>query len=377
MSKVTRATWAKFEFLQIKDGVLYLLPTANKKHHTARVVLPASLVEPALKRVHDGLEGGHMDRFKTLKKMQARFWRPELPGTVHDYCSKCLTCGQCKSPPRKSKAPLQPIASGYPFQRVHIDIIGPLPRSKRGNKYILTAQCSFTKWAEAYPLPNQRATTCTKALVNNWILRYGAPDSIHSDQGRNFESNVFSEVCQMQHIKKTRTTAYHPAGNGQVENFNRSVKSLLKPRIEDDPETWDQHLGPCMMAFRSSIHTSTQYTPYSLLFGREMRVPLDVMMGETPTTSQSSNYGEHDTNLKSTLTNAYQAVRTHLSAAQRRQKEYFDKGVTQTKYEPGDQVFLFNPQLKVGEASKFHRNWKGPYVVLEQPTDDRRHIQDN
>jgi len=124
-----------------------------------------------------------------------------------------------------------------------------------------------------------------------------------------------------------------------------------------------------MMAFRSSIHTSTQYTPYSLLFGREMRVPLDVMMGETQTTYQSSNYGEHATNLKSTLTNAYQAVRTHLSAAQRRQKEYFDKGVTYTKYEPGDQVFLFNPQLKVREASKFHRNWKGPYVVLEQPTD--------
>lgn len=163
--------------------------------------MPSSHVQPALKKMHDGLDGGHQGGFKTLNKMQSHFWRPELTSAVYDYCSKCLTCGMCKSPSRKPKAPLQSITSGYPFQRIHLDIIGPLPKSRKGNQYILTAQCSFTKWAEAYPLRNPRAITAATALIDNWILRYSAPDSIHSDQGRNFESHVPNEVCRVLEIK--------------------------------------------------------------------------------------------------------------------------------------------------------------------------------
>ena len=253
------------------------------------------------------------------------------------------------------------------MKRLHIDIIGPLPRSKRGNKYILTVQCSFTKWAEAYPLTNQKAKTFAQAIVNNWVMRYGVPDSIHADQGRNFESRLFQEMCDLLQIKKTRTTAYHPSGNGQVENLNKTVKSLLRSRIEEDPETWDKHLAGCMMAYRSSIHASNGYTLYSLMFGRESRLPLDVMIGELP--PSSATYGEYVTNLKTQQTSAFRDTREHLTTAQRRQKEYFDKHTKESLYQPGDQVFLYNPQLKPGEAAKFHRNWKGPYIVVEQVTE--------
>ena len=170
---------------------------------------------------------------------------------VHRYCSSCLTCAMCKPRPRP-KAPLHPIPSGNPMQRIHIDIIGPLPRSRRGNRYILTVQCSFTKWAEAYAIPNQRATTCARVLVKNWICRYGVPDSIHSDQRRNFESQVFEEMCHLLNINKTRSTAYHPEGNGQVENLHKTLKSMLKARVDDDPQGWDEQLDYCMMAFRTT-----------------------------------------------------------------------------------------------------------------------------
>ena len=144
---------------------------------------------------------------------------------------------------------------------------------------IPSVQCSFTKWAEVFALSNQRATTCGKVLVRNWIGRFGVPDSIHSDNGRNFESKIFSEMCQLLSVNKTRTSACHPEGNGQVENLHKTLRSMLKARVEDNPATWDEHLDFCVMAYRSSVHFSTGHNPFELMFGREMRIPLDVMVG--------------------------------------------------------------------------------------------------
>lgn len=140
------------------------------------------------------MAGAHLGRMKTLKKMTARFWRPGLTKEVHQHCDGCLTCAKCKSKP-KPRAPLKPVPSGNPMQRIHIVIVGPLPRTRRGNRYIVTVQCSFTKWVEAFAIPNQRAKTCAKVLVGNWICRFGVPDSIHSDQGSNFESKVLKRYA--------------------------------------------------------------------------------------------------------------------------------------------------------------------------------------
>ena len=128
-------------------------------------------------------------------------------------------------------------------------------------------------------MSNQRATTSAKMLVRNWICRFGVLDSIHSDQGRNFESKTFSGICQLLNISKTRASAYHPEGNGQVEKLHKTLRSMLKARVEDNPATWDEHLDVCVMAYRSSVHSSTGHNPFEVMFGREMRMPLDVMVG--------------------------------------------------------------------------------------------------
>ncbi len=123
---------------------------------------------------------------------------------------------------------------------------------------------------EAYALQNQRGKTCTRALVDNWVYWYGAPDSSHSDHGSNFESHLFGEPCQMLEIKKSSTLAYHLAGNGQAENANKTIKGLLMAKVLSKPITWDQHLGAYLMAYWSSKHISTGDTPFMLMFGREM-----------------------------------------------------------------------------------------------------------
>ena len=128
-------------------------------------------------------------------------------------------------------------------------------------------------------MSKQRASTSAKVFVSNWICRFGVPDSIHSDNGRNFESKTFSEMCPLLSINKTRTSAYHPEGNSQVETLHKTLRRMLKARVEDNPATWDEHLDFCVMAYRSSVHSSTGHNPFELMFGREMRIPLDVMVG--------------------------------------------------------------------------------------------------
>ena len=124
-------------------------------------------------------------------KLQARLWRPALTSDEKDYCAASRACDECK-PPRTSKAPSHPVPSACSLQRVEIDIIGPLPKTKPENQYILTVQCSFTKWLEAYLLANQKAVTCARAIMDNWVTRFRMPDSIHSDQVANFclESSI-------------------------------------------------------------------------------------------------------------------------------------------------------------------------------------------
>ena len=138
-------------------------------------------------------------------------------------------------------------------------MIGALPKTKKGNMYILTVQlkCSLTKWIEAYPMRNQRTVTCTSAFIHNWVCCYGVPDRIHLDQGSKFESTINKEICQLLHVSKSKTTRYHLEGIGQIENFHRTSKGMLKVKAEEEPHDWDVHLVFCLIAYRSSIHAST------------------------------------------------------------------------------------------------------------------------
>ena len=131
----------------------------------------------------------------------------------------------------------------------------------------------FTKWAEAFALPNQQAETVARVLVDEFICRYGVPLQIHNDQGSNFESNLFRHLCKLLDIYKTRTTAYHPQSDGLVKRFNRTLESMLNMYCKDDQTDWDIHLPFVLMAYRASEQETTGATPNSLTFGREVNLP--------------------------------------------------------------------------------------------------------
>ena len=153
------------------------------------------------------------------------------------------------------------------MQIVAVDILGPLSESEAGNSYILVAADYFTRWMEAYAIPNQEATTIAQKLTDELFFRFSPPEQLHSDQGCQFESELMLEVCKLLGIRKTRTTSYHPQSDGLVERFNRTLLSMLATTAKDHPLNWEGQLRKVCMAYNTSVQATTGYTPFYLMFG--------------------------------------------------------------------------------------------------------------
>ena len=163
------------------------------------------------------------------------------------------------------------------MQMVATDIVGPFPTTANGNKYILVASDYFTKLVEAYAIPNQEATTVAGKLVDNMFCHFGLPQQLHSDMGAQFKSRVVREMCSMLHIKKTHTTPYHPQGDGLVERANCTIQNMLKTATNSQANDWENCLPKVCLAYNTSKHASTGYTPFYLMFGRQPHMPLDII----------------------------------------------------------------------------------------------------
>ena len=276
---VTKAYWAQWETLRLKDGVLYRLWISPTKSHTMQLVLPKCYRDQVLCQLHDNPTSGHFAANKTLGRIRQRFYWVGYTRDVKLYCSNCELCASRKGPGHRLRGPLQSYNVGAPMERIAIDVLGPLPETEHGNKYLLIAMDYFSKWPEAYPLPNQEAITVAKVLVNEFFCRFGIPLELHSDQGRNFESNVFQEVCRLLHIKKTRTTPLHPQSDGMVERLNRTIEAQLAIFARENQTDWDFHIPFLLMAYRSAVHDTTKCTQADLMFGRNLRLPIDLLYG--------------------------------------------------------------------------------------------------
>lgn len=146
------------------------------------------------------------------------------------------------------------------MERVHLDFLGPLPKTRRGNEYILMMVDQFTKWVECVPLPTQTAEETAHAAVDHFFSRFGFPLQVFSDQGRNFESKLFTELCRVLEIHKARTTPYRPSANGQVERYNRTLMDAVRCYIGKHQNQWDQNLQQIAGALRASVNRSTGFT---------------------------------------------------------------------------------------------------------------------
>ena len=173
-----------------------------------------------------------------------------------------MECQRRKTTGTRRRGPLQAITTGYPMQMVTVDILGPLPRTENGNSYILVAADYFTRWMEAWPIPNQEAKPVAERFTKEMFYRFSFPEKLHSDQDRQFESEVMQEICRLLQVQKTCTTPGHPQSNVLVEQFNRTLLNMLSTVVRDLHSTWDYHLRAICMAYNTSIHPTNGYCPF-------------------------------------------------------------------------------------------------------------------
>lgn len=168
------------------------------------------------------------------------------------------------------------------MEKVHLDFLGPLPHTEAGNEYILMMVDSFTKWVECVPLPSQTAEVTARAAIMEFFVRFGYPFEIFTEQGRNFESELFRKICSLLQIHKSRTTPYRPSGNGQVERYNRTLMDAVRCYVDNQVKSWDKHLGILAGALRSAVNRHTGYTPNRLMLGREVNSPATLQSRPPP-----------------------------------------------------------------------------------------------
>ena len=359
-SPTARRLWLEREKLFLKEGILH----RKTKQGTVQLVLPSAWIDRVFKLAHEDM--GHFGRDKTFRVIQERFYWPGMYEDINRLIQSCHRCLCAKASRIPQRAPLHPIVSTEPLEVVCMDFMG-LETSKGGYSSILVITDHFTKFAVAVPTRNQKATTTAQALVQKFILPYGIPRRLHSDQGANFESKVVKEMCKVLNIKKSRTTAYHPEGDGLCERFNSTLLNLLRTLDPGQKVRWADHIAGRVHAYNATIHETTGYSPYHLLFGRKPRLPIDVLLPEQQQPSRSISRFAAD--LRESLQDAYAKAAANADKSRQKQKWYYDKRVRGAVVEVGDKVLV--KRLAHTGKEKIEDKWENDvYIVLRRPNPD-------
>jgi hypothetical protein len=363
LPKKSRKLIQDWKKLKVTNGVWFRKATYGDTDVT-QLLLPQGLIQLVLQELHD--KAGHQGLERTLGLVRQRFYWPGMTADVEEYLKRCERCVLAKSP-KTGKLKMGSLLAKRPLDVLAIDYT-LLDRSSDGRENVLVMTDVFSKFTVAVPTRDQKAATVAKALVTEWFQKYGVPGRIHSDQGRNFESELVAQLCALYGVKKSRTTPYHPEGNGQCERFNRTLHDLLRTLPPEKKGRWPTHLPELVFAYNTTPHTTTGYSPYFLFFGREPRLPVDNLLdvpGDPSVEDMASDdivdqwLTEHHLRLEA----AMERAGANLEAAALKRQERNNKEVTKDVTIPiGARVFRWNRQVK--GRNKIQDHWcDEPYVV--------------
>ena len=362
--------WAQFNCLQLSNGEVVCNCRLPCGEEVRQLVIPPKMRRHIFALLHTSLLGAHMGINKTIAKLRRRFYWPGYREDVIRWCQWCEKCQRHKRGTQK-RAPLQHRPVGMPMEKVAMDIVGPLPETEANNKYILVIGDQFTKYTDAYALPDQTSMTVADTLVTKFILRWGAPQQLHSDQGPCFEAELFQDVCKLLGIYKTRSTPYNPKSDGMVEHFNGHLQSILAKLVDEDRSNWDDFLPYIICAYNSTPHASTGLTPNRMMLGRELNLPVDLVFGyefpdERPCPIEYVEW------VRDALSLAHEKARKELGRAAERQAKYYNRLSGDPVYKVGDWVLLYYYPLA---SKKLALKFLGPFKVTRKVNEVSYEIQ--
>jgi hypothetical protein len=370
--------WARWEQLKKKEGLWWYQWHDPTGKISEKVLIPHEGREEILQEHHNNRIAGHFGATKTYHRLRKSpyIW-PKMKQEAQEWCRLCDLCARTKPPLRKMKAPMGGIRAGITMERIAIDVLGPLPETEDKNKYIIVMGDYFTKWIEAYAVPDHTAETVALYLVTDLISRFGIPGTIHTDQGREFQSKLFLELCDLLEIAKTRTSPWRPQSDGMIERFNRTLGTMLKQVTADHQKDWDTYLPFLCMAYRSTQHETTGYTPNMMMLGRELPMPSYLLLSP-PGNDDEKAPGQYVKELQQKLQEVHQVAREKLERGHVKQKKQYDKGAQVRKWKEGQAVWLYNPTKTVGRSPKLTIFWEAqPYVITKVISDVIMKIQRN
>ena len=347
--RILMRDWDKLYISQ--EGILYRKTSDNNQ-----LLLPKKFHPLVYQELH--CEMGHLSSERVIDLAVQRFYWPYMRRDIDVFITKQCSCIKQKSPHGKGIAPLQNIVTTQPFELVSIDILH-LEKSAGGYEYILVIMDHFTRFAQTYATKNKSATTVATKLYNDFILRFGFPGRLHHDQGGEFENELMMNLEALCGVGHSRTTPYHPQGNGQVERFNQTLLAMLRTLPERKKSRWADVLNKITHAYNCTRHSSTGYSPFFLLYGRHPRLPIDLIFQteQSRTSTKRTNHSDFVKRWKATMKEAYQIASDRSKSSQARSKDTYDRRVQSSVLQENDRVLVRNLSER-GGPGKLRAYWE-------------------
>jgi transposase InsO family protein len=361
-SKLAAKVTAIADQFVVEQGLLYKhTPVCRGGESLLRLVVPPPFRQQILCAYHDHILAGHLGFQKSYDKLRRRFHWPKLYEDTKSYIKSCDACNARKrAVPRR--LPIQPIPVDGPFDRLSVDVLGPLPTTYSGNKYIVVATDAMTRWAEAFATKDQTSETLARVLVDGVICRHGCPRTLLTDRGKNMTSAIIAKVCALMNTKHLLTTAYHPQTDGMTERFNATLEQILSVYTSDQKD-WDQLLPLAVFAYNTAIHSTTRETPFNLIYGRNALLPLEVTLFPQPVTGCVPSDYKHL--LADRIASLQAKGHLNILMTQKLMQQRFPPMSEAPKYEIGQNVWVLHPHVPKGLSRKLYSPWK-PFIIAAQ-----------